>query len=691
MSFGSVDPSYSTQSYSYGDSYNYRENRYLSGAQFNNSGKINGGVYYNKTDFSYSELATEFKNNYMSDEENYLKSLSEQSILMYNALSTRLGNKTNLQFDEKYFYVNQQFKEYGTTVRKYMFDMGINTKAKMLGIRENLELDERYYFLNPMVFAGLAKNNKTTNFEDKNIAIFDYYSKEKLISTVVINKDSLEPEIKNQINLTAEENQKLQAGREEYKKTMEYLEKDGENGYDITPQDTEPGNLVAGKLKQSKKDGWISYMNVSRVGAGLHKLVWDTKPESLAQHKAVLTSYNKKKLGLQISHVPSRPDGITDAFWQAASGRNSQNVIVESYGENIGWASGFKNVNYAITGHTDNWIDDTNNAMGLNMGHRNAILNPYAYSVAGGLTDTVATLEFWNTKSSNVTASAWPAEGITFMETLRNKVFYWNIKFYDKYYVTNNTEVKVTNLSTGKQWSFIPNQDVSGQTYRISVNENFGSSIGNQVIWGANDLKLEEGDTYQVEVSKLKDATNGTTNNKYTYRSTIKYADTSTYEKYATTKSIKIVAQADAKKDKNNNIIVPEKSTVKLSAQIDENTKDCYIKWSSSNPNIISVTQNGKLEVKKLSTEPVTITAYSSKDNSIKQTVKVIGQESIKLLKGDVNKDGKIKLYDAIQILRQSILNNKIDEETKWIMDWNDDGQVKLYDALQVLRKAILG
>ena len=61
------------------------------------------------------------------------------------------------------------------------------------------------------------------------------------------------------------------------------------------------------------------------------------------------------------------------------------------------------------------------------------------------------------------------------------------------------------------------------------------------------------------------------------------------------------------------------------------------------------------------------------------------------LLKGDVNKDGKINLYDALQILKQAILGGALTDEQLYIMDYNGDGKVDLYDAFKFLQQAILG
>lgn len=63
----------------------------------------------------------------------------------------------------------------------------------------------------------------------------------------------------------------------------------------------------------------------------------------------------------------------------------------------------------------------------------------------------------------------------------------------------------------------------------------------------------------------------------------------------------------------------------------------------------------------------------------------------IKALKGDVNYDTKVNLYDALQILKQAILGGTLTDDMLYIMDYNDDENVNLYDALKFLQQAILG
>ena len=121
------------------------------------------------------------------------------------------------------------------------------------------------------------------------------------------------------------------------------------------------------------------------------------------------------------------------------------------------------------------------------------------------------------------------------------------------------------------------------------------------------------------------------------------------------------------------------------------------------NPN----TQSGNIAIlhfviKKGNVEqiPVTVKVAELKDkegNTIASQITQQGSVIIrnpgedKPLKGDVNKDGKIALYDAFKILEQAILGGSLTEEQIYIMDYNNDGKVALYDAFRFLEIAILG
>ena len=108
------------------------------------------------------------------------------------------------------------------------------------------------------------------------------------------------------------------------------------------------------------------------------------------------------------------------------------------------------------------------------------------------------------------------------------------------------------------------------------------------------------------------------------------------------------------------------------------------VTWTSSNPNVATIDSSGK--VTAISDGETIITATcSGKTDTCKITV-----ETEDLLKGDVNRDGKVALYDAFRILRQAIIGGDLLDDELYIMDYNDDGKVALYDAFRFLRQAIL-
>ncbi len=107
-------------------------------------------------------------------------------------------------------------------------------------------------------------------------------------------------------------------------------------------------------------------------------------------------------------------------------------------------------------------------------------------------------------------------------------------------------------------------------------------------------------------------------------------------------------------------------------------------KWSTSNGNVVTINQTGEITPVNAGTANIYLTLNNS------QAVCNVTVEE-QYLKGDVNKDGKITIYDVIQILNQSILGGDLTDDMLYIMDYNEDGKVTIYDAIQFLNEVILG
>ena len=107
-------------------------------------------------------------------------------------------------------------------------------------------------------------------------------------------------------------------------------------------------------------------------------------------------------------------------------------------------------------------------------------------------------------------------------------------------------------------------------------------------------------------------------------------------------------------------------------------------KWSTSNGNVVTINQTGEITPVNAGTANIYLTLNNS------QAVCSVTVEE-QYLKGDVNKDGKITIYDVIQILNQSILGGDLTDDMLYIMDYNEDEKVTIYDAIQFLNEVILG
>ena len=591
FSFGSVDPSYKTSRYSYGDAYNYYENGVLHGCITNVDGVNKGAVYYNKTEyeFEYSNIYPIFESNYKSDEEKYLKGLSQQSILMYNAFSTQLGYKVDLKFDEEMFYINEQLKEFGSSIREYAFDVDKTNYIKSMGIKENTELHRgSYYIMNPMEFASLAPRNINSNYGDKLLAVFDYNTETKLLSAISISEELFERY--DEVELTSEEKSKLLAGREKYKQAKENLYK--EDGlYDIEPQSTEIATLTAGELKQSKKQGITDYVNAIRIAAGLEEVALDEDAFNVAQHITTLISYRLTELGLPIQHYPPKPDGLSDEYYNIAVRHE------KGYAENLGY-SATSSTEETMMRHINLFLNDGSEDP-MVFSHRAKILDPGYTKFGYGISPFTFGNEFGGARDTNVFLEAWPAKGITFLESLdiggiNDRKFDWTARFLDNYTVTDNTTVTVKCLNTGDTWNFTEevgdkNSSVYFKRYTDSI-----QSINNKVVFYNSEILPEEGYVYEITVHGL---TENSTNKEvdYTYRSVFEYADEENYQGSDSALTIEVDETNMQKVEgKENTYTMPVGEEIKLNVKETTPAKDNKVTWTSSNDDV-TITQNGKI------------------------------------------------------------------------------------------------
>lgn len=648
ISFGSVDPSFQTSRYRYGDKYDYRYTT-LSGYVMNDSGYVKGVVSYNKKALIGDRPDTTsltFSENYKKDQTEYLKGMAKQAITMYNAASTNLGNSTQLVFNEDYFYINEQLKEQGSSIREYAIKNNKLSNLKAIKLISSMKLSHTSYayLLNPLMWAGYAKDHKTNNFGGNTICIVDYNLDQELGYIGVVNPQMFAEEARrNKVALTEEEQNKLAEGKNEYIEAENYFEIDGDNAYEVTPQDTEAGALVAGELKQSKKDAAISYMNAIRTAAGIGKVSWSDEAYILGQYKSTLLSYLYRKKGLSaLAHSFPKPDGVTDDYYQKSFGGKDYTLGMYpgiKYGEGLSMATYEQPINQHIKNDILGYIDDRKNVSGeASLGHRISFLDPNYSTVAMGISPHAGSIEYDKAKNPTTIVSGWPANGVTFMETLikddasKQYVFYWNTKFYRDYFVTNNTSVKVTCLNSNQVWNFTQSSKDTKHYFERSPGSNFSSTLGNQLVWKDETLIPQADDVYQIEVSNLKNSTTGKLEN-YTYRSVFAYAD-ATNNQSQKIDQIAIQVPDTIEKTAEGVYRIPDDERTKLNVKINENAVDNSVKWSSSNPDVISVSQNGILTVEEIVHTPITITVCSTSDNRIADHIQVVPYETEKIPEG---------------------------------------------------------
>ena len=620
ISYGSIEETYKTNTYSYGDDYPYNERSPLYGCLFSKEGIVGGGVYYNTSALNggnYSDVIELYENNYKSNPTKYLKGLSQQAILMYNALSFKLGNKdtTTLKFDEEYFYINEQFKELGTTIREYMLDMDLNTAyMKGIGVKSNVEIANKvYYIINPMLFADLAGNNKYTVFDEKTIAVFDYDVDRKILSAVTLSEDAFDR--KEEIQYTLEEQEKLDNGRKKYEEAIQKFE-EADTIYEIEPKTDTPENLVAGKLNSKVQEAVVSYVNAIRAGAGVPYVEANEESFNVAQHKSTLLSYRYWELGLDITHSPEQPEGVTDEFYKIAMGNG------KGLAENVGVSVSSTNAK-TIMNSINVFVDDSAEIPQL-FSHRQKILsNEYKY-FGYGISPAIFTNEFsgTNTEYENY-LEAWPSNGVTFMETLISPRFQWTAQFIDKYTVLDTTTATIECLNTGDKWEFTEQENTTDRWFACHTNS--VSALNNKVVMYDSSIVPQPGYVYKITLHGLKE--NDTSNIvDYTYRAVFEYADVNNYPTQQISKlEITVPEEITSIKDENENIVymLPIGEEVNLEIEMDSDVVDKKVTWYSSNDKV-KVTQNGIIYAEELldeNEENVTITVAHDSSNIIDKII----------------------------------------------------------------------
>lgn len=580
ISYGTVWKNYQIYGSGSGYSINNVGNEPYQGYNITSGETILGGIYYNKNRNLGNSTADSYVKTYNSNPTHYWKSISEQAVEMYKAVSVINGYKCNIKFDDDFFYINEQLKETGSSIRKFVISMDKGTYCDMLGARSNtlLVTNTHLYFINPAMFANMFYQNsfnKVDRTGDNNIAVFDYVQNQNLLTAIFVSKDLFK--IDGKIELTQDELNKYYAGKSEYEKAMTYLNKDS-GVYASDPVIAPASNLYAGELLENKKIGIVDYINAIRIAAGLPTFSLDSSLFSCAQHAATLMSYRWNSLRLEITHSPEQPAGVTDEFFKASRG---------GFPECLAWTTNTSINSSMMTGYVNGFIDDQEESS-LNLSHRTLLLNPIFNKIGFGISQNISAIELNSSKSSDVYLKAWPSEGVTFMETLSERPFYWSAQFLDKYtVVSGKTQVNVKCLNTGDSWTF--KNEESGSSRKYEIRTNYITELNNMVVFYDSSIIPRADYVYEVTISNIKDSSGNLTS--YKYRSAFKCADDSNFPTQAENVTINH-GNLSLVEGKSDVYYVPVGKESKLSVNMDSSITDQKVTWVSDNVNV-KVTQNG--------------------------------------------------------------------------------------------------
>ena len=585
VSYGSVWNQFQTYEYDYDEVTDYTDQSILQGFMILEQLKLKGGVFYNRNRVIGSDLSKTsqiYETAYNNNRVHFQKNIAKHAVIMYIAISKVHGYKCNIVFDEDYFYINEQMKDIGTSLKEYIERMNKREYMSGLGTRDNTEITNgNYYFLNPAMYADMFITkplNRVDRVEPNTIAVFDYNPSTKVLNAILVSPEVFSS-YKN-VDLTQHEQNLYSAGQTEYYNAINLLNQQS-SIYSTNPVINPAQSLLAGTLLESKKQGIVSYFNAIRIAAGLPTVEASADHFTVAQHMATLMSYRWNSLHLEITHSPSKPDGVSQTFFDTAIGQG------RGYAENISRSANDTSV-YLMKKYVNMFLDDQTETP-MNFSHRSLLLTPKFSKIGYGISPNIGVIEINGAQSTNVFLKAWPANGITFMETLENDRFYWTAQFLDNYTVDkSSTEVKVTCLNTEESWEFKTEQNNSSKRYEIRTT--YPSELNNMLVFYDNRIIPKNNYVYEIEISGLKD--NQGNNASYTYRSVFKYADINNIPTIASEIQID-KSNLSLVSGTNNVYYVPIGEETKLNVIIDPSVTDKKVSWASSNPEIATVTQNG--------------------------------------------------------------------------------------------------
>ena len=649
--YGCLNGDFIARNYSQGDDYSSVV-WYMSGTVIDDDdGKVVGVYEYNVT----SKDVELYKANYISSSD-YLYNLQKSSLVV----SKILAKKHNYDFpqtyiDEEIFYMNEELKDNGTDLYNFARSTG-KTRYISLVLSRTDFCD--YELPNPLMLGKQTENYTRT--ENYKYVFYDMKVQDKdsfRLYTTILFVDPAFLEQKETVPLTSNEKSLLDAVRAKYQEFTQHGQSITKN-FDIEPQYKELP-LVAGKWSDMALLMVTDYINLARLGLGLHELELNQDIADAAQHKAALVVYNNSH-GYTGGHFPEQPEGVDDDFFSKAQSYMTENLYTGDIQTSI------------VSALNDGYGDP------IECGHRYNLLDPSATQWGVGAVESGGLSFGWQGvhklsgfESYTNELVAWPSNGIFTMDLAYNGIGNWTARFYKNYSVSSNTEVTIRSLNTGKTYEITQeNKNNSGKFLQVT-----GSNL---ITFRDDTIAYENGDVFEITLHNVIDRAKGNSTD-YTYRSV-----------FMNMSQINEVGVSDIKLSKESIELLPGES-IKIDTTVaPDNATNKLLRYTSSDEDVVTVRQDGTIYARSAGKAIITITSYSTTGLSKTISIVVNGdtQEEPETpgeyIKGDLDRNGVVNSDDAAIALDLYRYGN-VSAEDLLIGDMDENGLINSDDAALIL------
>ncbi len=334
------------------------------------------------------------------------------------------------------------------------------------------------------------------------------------------------------------------------------------NTHAVKPSTKSP--YAAGRLSDDSLNNALNLMNFSRYVAGIPSdVILNETYIELAQAGTLVNAVN----GV-MTHYPEQPEGFPDDLYeQAYTGCSSSNI-----------AMGFATLGTSITG---GWLYDGDSSNIDRLGHRRWVLNPSMSATGFGAVNSYSAMYSFDDGNQTAISDfvAWPARNMP-LELITRSGYPWSVSLGTDYQIPDTSAVSVTlrDTASNKTWTFDEKTSSYNGNYFSIDGRGYGS--GTCIVFRPkpSEVSYQNGSLFEVSVSGLKDRFGEAASIHYTVNF---------FSLNRTDISIRL--------DQTSLKLSSGQTAVLTATVTPEDTSDTPVTWSSSNPAVVSVDENGKV------------------------------------------------------------------------------------------------